>query len=192
MRPALRELLVSLDLEMNQPSRDIIQIGAVIGNVKTGEIVSRFGSFVNPQEPLDPRITQLTKITQADVDAAPFFINAYKALLKWLAPFDELRVLNPLTWSGGDTDKLYEQLLRTGLGVDNWPFGRRWLDVKTIFVAWRMAQGHEIQGGLARAMTKVGLNFNGQKHNALADAENTFRMYRALIKQFNVTGYLQG
>ena len=191
MRPPLRELVVALDLEMNQPSGDIIQIGAVMGNIKTGEIVSRFESKVNPQELLDPRIVQLTRIKQQDVDVAPFFIQAYQALLNWLAPYDDSRVLNPLTWSGGDTDKLFAQVLRSGLSGESWPFGRRWLDAKTLFVAWRMAQGHELQGGLARAMTKLGLSFIGQKHNALCDAENTFRIYRALLKQFNVTGYLQ-
>jgi len=40
----MKELLVSMDLELNQPSRRIIQIGAVIGNIRTGEIVSRFDS----------------------------------------------------------------------------------------------------------------------------------------------------
>lgn len=191
MRPPPRELLVSLDLEMNQPSRDIIQIGAVIGNIKTGEIVSRFDSKVNPRDHLDPRIVSLTGITQKEVDSAPALIQAYMSMCDWLRPFDEQRVLNPLTWSGGDTDALHDQVLPCGICEEDWVFGRRWLDVKTVFVAWRMAQGHELQGGLARAMTKLGLTFTGRKHNALCDAENTFRIYRALLKQFNVSGYLQ-
>ena len=64
----MKELLVSLDLELNQPSRRIIQIGAVIGNIRTGEIVSRFDSKVSPDEELSPAIAKLTKIKQEEVD----------------------------------------------------------------------------------------------------------------------------
>jgi inhibitor of KinA sporulation pathway (predicted exonuclease) len=33
-------------------------------------------------------------------------------------------------------------------------------------------------------MTKLGLAFQGRKHNALDDALNTFTMYRALLAEF--------
>ncbi len=187
LRP-VRELLISLDLEMNQPSRKIIQIGAVLGNVKTGVIVSRFESKVNPGEPLDPRIVDLTKITQCEVDAAPALAEAYVELCRWMAPYEGERVMNPVTWAGGDTETLRGEL---GLSEERWPFGRRWIDAKTLFIAWRMAQGRATEGGLARSMTKLGLAFSGQKHNARDDAENTFRIYCALVRQFNVSGYLQ-
>ena len=64
----MKELLVSLGLELNQPSRRIIQIGAVVGNIRTGEIVSRFDSKVSPDEELSPAIAKLTKIKQEEVD----------------------------------------------------------------------------------------------------------------------------
>jgi len=70
------------------------------------------------------------------------------------------------------------------LDRERWLFGRRWLDAKTLFVAWRMAQGRELQGGLGRSMTKLGLAFEGRQHNAIDDAENTFRIYRALLFEF--------
>ncbi len=63
----MKELLVSLDLELNQPSRRIIQIGAVIGNIRTGEFVSRFASKVSPDEELSPAIAKLAKIKQQEV-----------------------------------------------------------------------------------------------------------------------------
>jgi inhibitor of KinA sporulation pathway (predicted exonuclease) len=183
----MKNLLVSLDLEMNQPSGKIIQIGAVLGNVETGEILSEFESKVNPAESLAPAIIALTKITQAEVDQAPLLIDAYSALSLWLDKYAQLRVLNPVTWGGGDTETLRVQL---NMELERWPFGRRWIDTKTLYVAWRMAQGKDISGGLARAMTKLGLAFKGQKHNALDDATNTFRMYRALLKQFQLATYV--
>jgi inhibitor of KinA sporulation pathway (predicted exonuclease) len=177
----MKELLVALDLELNQPSNRIIQIGAVVGNIRTGRVLARFDSKVNPYETLDPRIIKLTGIKQQDVDNAPNLASAYEALRAWLLPYQAERVLNPITWGGGDSDMLREQL---GLDNESWLFGRRWIDAKTIFVAWRMAQGHEHQGGLAKSMTKLGLAFDGRKHNALHDAENTFLIYRALLKEF--------
>jgi hypothetical protein len=94
----MKELLVSLDLELNQPSRRIIQIGAVVGNIRTGEIVSRFDSKVSPDEELSPAIVKLTKIKQEEVDAAPKVREAYESLKRWLDPFAGDRVLNPITW----------------------------------------------------------------------------------------------
>jgi inhibitor of KinA sporulation pathway (predicted exonuclease) len=177
----MKELLVAIDLEMNQPSARIIQIGAVLGNVRTGKVLARFDVKVNPLETLDPRIIELTGITQIEVDTACTLAPAYKRLAAWLAPHAPQRPLNPLTWGGGDSDTLREQL---GLQDERWLFGRRWIDVKTLYVAWRMARGKDIQGGLAKAMTQLGLAFSGRKHNATHDAENTFRMYCALLAQF--------
>jgi len=177
----MKELIVSLDLEMNQPSQRIVQIGAVVGNVRTGEVLSQFDSKVNPGEPLSVRISELTGISPQEIESAPNLAVAGESLAAWLAPRDSIRLLNPLTWGGGDTEILRKQLELTD---ESWMFGRRWIDVKTLYVASRMAQGKEISGGLAKSMTKVGLTFRGRKHNALDDALNTFRMFRALLAEF--------
>jgi hypothetical protein len=52
----MKELIVALDLELNQPSRRVVQIGAVLGNVRTGEVVSQFDVKVNPGELFSLRI----------------------------------------------------------------------------------------------------------------------------------------
>jgi len=177
----MKELVVALDLELNQPSGRIVQIGAVLGNLRTGEVVSHFDAKVNPEEPFSSRIAELTGIGALELESAPSLAVAGEALAAWLTPRDSVRILNPLTWGGDDTVVLREQL---GLSQERWMFGRRWIDVKTLYVAWRMAQYKEISGGLAKAMTKLGLAFQGRKHNALDDALNTFRMYRALLAEF--------
>jgi inhibitor of KinA sporulation pathway (predicted exonuclease) len=182
-RSAMPPLIVSLDLEYNQPSRKIIQIGAIVGDLTTGEVVSRFSSFANPYEPLSPEIIKLCGIKQADVDGAPDINEAYRQLVEWLAPYESRRSLNALTWGGGDSEDLREAI---GIGREDkaWRFGRRWTDAKTVFTAWRAAHGRPWDGGLAKSMTKLGLAFQGRRHNALHDAENTFTVYVALLKQF--------
>jgi inhibitor of KinA sporulation pathway (predicted exonuclease) len=67
---------------------------------------------------------------------------------------------------------------------NQWKFGRRWLDVKTIYQHWRNSKGLSVQAGLAKAMTKMGLTFQGTKHQAPDDALNTFRVYHHLMKEW--------
>ena len=179
------DTIIALDLEMNQPiagtkeaKTPIIQIGAVSGNYKTGQILGEFCEFVNPVDTLNPEIITLTGIQQTDVDSAKSLTEVYHQLCHWLGPFKGRRLLNPLTWGGGDSE-----LLRSQLGDEAmlWPFGRRWFDAKTVFQTWRIANDEPLQGGLAKSMTKLGLNFSGQKHSAVDDARNTFRIYCALM-----------
>lgn len=66
---------VIVDLETTSPSVEnggrIIQIGMTF--VKNKKIVEHFDSFVNPAQPIDKKIQQLTHISPADVRDAPFF-----------------------------------------------------------------------------------------------------------------------
>lgn len=182
------EIFTALDLEMNQPSRKIIQIGAVVDNINTGEILERFSVFVNPKEKIAESITKLTKITQEDVDGGLTLQEAYSQLRDLHEKHSSF--INPITWGGNDGQELLNQVyprknwlqnLFDGKPIIGWCFGRRCLDAKTLFVSWRVANGRPIQGGLAKSLLKVGLRFNGQKHNAKDDAENTFHMYCKLL-----------
>lgn len=177
----MREVVVSLDLEFNQPSGKIIQIGAILGRVSTGDVISSFETKVNPGEPLANNIATLTGIDASELAAAPDICAAGRDLAEWLRPAESERLLNPLTWGGGDTESLRAEL---GLVGARWLFGRRWIDVKTLYIGWRMAQGKEGAGGLAKSMGLLGLEFLGRPHNALDDSLNTFRAFRALLAQF--------
>jgi DNA polymerase III epsilon subunit-like protein len=52
---------IALDLEMNQPSGKVIEVGVAIGNVNDGVLEMR-NWYVDPQEPIEEYITQLTGI----------------------------------------------------------------------------------------------------------------------------------
>lgn len=173
------EIFTSLDLEMNQPSKKIIQIGACVGNISTGQIFEKLSVFVNPEEHINPAITTLTKITQEDVNSGFTLEEAYRKLQKMHENYGAF--VNAITWGGGDSQELFNQLQIENPHFEGWCFGRRWIDAKTLFVSWRFANGQTIQGGLARSMTKVGLKFEGQKHNATDDAINTFKMYTKML-----------
>lgn len=196
--------LLSLDLELNQPSNKIIQIGACIGDIKTGEIVEKFDRLIKINEPLNPFITKLTGITEdALVTMGTSLNEAYVELLAMIKGH-KLGMVNPITWGGGDSKLLMDQVMHhkhlraswevvtTGVyNTDdtamNWPFGRRWLDIKTLFQFHQISRDQKVQAGLAKAMTKVGLKFQGTKHNALDDAVNTFHLAHYFVALNNKT-----
>ena len=74
---------IAVDLEMNQPSRKIIQIGAICFEPDTGKIVAKFHMFVNPGEPISPEIIELTHITDEMVNFAPNIQAAAQAFSKF-------------------------------------------------------------------------------------------------------------
>jgi len=181
---------LSLDLELNQPSNKIIQIGACVGDIETGEIVDRFSIFVNPHEELgycdggensSKTITDLTGITQDQVDNGVELREAYLQLVEFAKKYETF--INPITWGGGDSEAIRQQLYADPYNQNlSWIFGRRWIDAKTLFVSWRFANNEPIKGGLARSMLKLGLKFEGRKHDAEDDAVNTFRIYVKLLE----------
>ena len=170
--------ILSLDMEFNQPTNTIIQVGFVIGNLKSGEILHEYESHVYTQEKIIPYITDLTKIKQEDVDNAPYLIDVYQDIKKLHKVYGCFR--NCLTWGGGDSE-----LLRSSLDLDNemFVFGRRWIDAKTLFVSRCFAKGEKHQAGLAKALTRMDMKFEGTKHTAKDDAYNTFRIYRKLLEE---------
>ena len=166
--------VVSIDLEMNQPSGKIIQIGISVGNIETYEHLGRKNWIVDPKEEVTAFIENLTGITndRIKIEGVPLE-DASSSMFKYLSEFDDV-FINPVTWGGGDSIELRNQLENFD---DRWPFGRRWIDVKTLFVAWQMSRGEKPVGGLSKSMNKMGLVFDGRKHDAEDDAFNTLRMY---------------
>lgn len=172
---------MSFDLEMNQPSGTIIQVGYVVGDTDTGEILNRGCHNIYCEEEIAPRIELLTGVTQHDVNKGISLVDMYKILVDVHQKYNCFR--NPLTWGGGDSHELKTQLRVAGV-KDPHLFGRRWIDAKTLYVSYRLANGKPPQGGLAKAMLRLGLKFDGRKHNAGDDAYNTFLIYLKLLKFF--------
>lgn len=168
--------IISLDLEYNQPSEKIIEIGAVCGNLETGEVIDMYETQVNPEEELNPRITTLTGITQAMVERSPLLNIAGPDFLSWAESHKEFP--NFMTWGGGDSQDLRDQL-----SPEKWAFGNRWLDVKTAYIVYKQSQGtYKFRGGLAKSMITEGIPFKGKKHRALCDSYNTFIFYFNILK----------
>ena len=193
MNDYFKDTFIALDLEMNQPSNRIIQIGAAIGTYKDGDPIETFSAFINPFEVLDPRIIELTGITQDQVNNQGVNLGqGFDLLLTFMK--DKGVFINPVTWGGADGAELEKQLVSypispCGMCWGREPtqsiFGHRWLDAKTLYAAYRIANGRQPSGGLSRAMTHLGLAFKGRKHNAMDDAYNTLVMFRKMVSFYH-------
>lgn len=165
------------DLEMNQPSNTIIQVGACVGDLGTGQIVESLCDDVYAPEILSDFIVKLTGITQEDVRNGQDLPLVYDAFVDMYERHECDRQL--VVWGSGDVTTLKNQIPESS----KWPYSRRWLDVKTIYQAYCLANGWKMEGGLKKACNRLGVNFEGNAHNALVDAQNTFKLYYELLNR---------
>ena len=173
--------IMSIDCEFNQPSTLTIQIGCAVYSVRSGELLEKWETYVDPGEPILPFITELTGITDADVKGAPKIKEAYMRLKE--IHKKHKCFMNPLVWGSGvrnDSLSIYEE---SEVEEPNF-MGYRVLDAKTIYQSKMMFQNNEIRGGLKKACDNLGIGFEGTAHTALADAVNTFRLWHHLMGKF--------
>jgi len=192
----------SFDIECNQPSNEIIELGAVVGDTKMGLIIAKFSVLIKCSEPLSEWPKAHCKITDEMLATEGVtLIEGYEKLKSFITEHCKLKdgeVVNPLTWGGPDTEMLREQLARQGrvFAANNdradpkekFIFGSRSEDVKTIFRALCDANDLDRLGGLRKSMKRLELKFEGQTHRALPDALNTFLMYCKMLNLIKLGG----
>lgn len=168
-------IITCLDLEFNQPSKKIIQIGYCIGNLKTSAVVEVAEDNIRVDEPINPMITELTGVTDEDCKSG---VDIYWALGKLLGRHRVCKSQRSLwTWGGGDT-----MALMLATKDVKWPFAKRYTDVKTLYFFHALKHNLPIKGGLKASMASLGLQFDGDQHRAANDAVNTFKMACKLFK----------
>lgn len=184
--------ILSIDCEYNQPSGKTIQIGAAVYACRTGLLIDRLETYVNPGEPIGTEgrydMVTLTGITDRDVQGAPNIQEAYKMVQELHRKHKCFK--NPLVWGSGtrnDSQHIHEEAAiidpATGALAPNF-MGYRVLDVKSLFQSIQMFNNKTVRGGLENTCHTLGIGFEGRAHTALADAMNTFRVWHFLVKQF--------
>ena len=148
---------------------EIIEIGAVMVESETLEIISEFQTFIKPVR--NPNLTyfcrELTHIKQKDVDNAPLFKEAIKNLQKWLYQYD-----NFIFGSWGDYDrKQIEQ--DCNYHKIAYPINASHINIKKQFSD---TQGLKKRLGMKQALEYVNLPLDGTHHRGIDDARNIAKL----------------
>ncbi|MFK7873815.1 MAG: 3'-5' exonuclease [Oligoflexales bacterium] len=178
---------IVFDLEMNQPSGTIIEIGAVKVDLKNRRIEDRFQSFCRlDNEDLNPEITTLTNIQPEDLTKAPHFKDASLQFWKW---FSEAGCGKRLTAWGHDTDILKKACDKQSIP---YPEKIKVFDLCSISEVFRFAADFpkKHRGGLKSSLEGFQIPFEGSQHRALDDAQATaqlfIHLYQMARKSFQV------
>lgn len=163
------EATCSEDDSVPRNEMEIIEIGAVIAESLTYDIIDEFQTFVRPVR--HPRLTHfckdLTTIRQIEVDTAPAFPQAMQELRRWMRAYP-----HALFCSWGNYDRVQFERDCYFHRVD-YPFGKSHLNLKHEYA---IAQGLRKPVGMTVALRQVGLPLRGIHHRGIDDARNIARL----------------
>ena len=150
---------------------EIIEIGASLVSA-TGHEVAHFQRFVRPlRRPcLTPFCTELTHISQTQIDSAQPLRLVWPQFESWLEPH-RARLVGWGSWGDYDRRQLLQEWQQQGL--DSSLSGIAHHNLKQLFADKRQLKRAV---GLNGALQLAGLQFHGQQHRALEDARNTARL----------------
>lgn len=169
---------LALDLELNNKkdgtTPKIIEVGISIGSPQEPDNLQTFNWYLDPEEPIHPEIVKLTGITDELIKSRAVSHEVVAEELSALIKLHDAFV-NPICWGGNDAAELLQEFKDRDIIFPH--FGRRIIDVKTLFVFQQIVRGKSLVGGLRKSMIAHGLEFIGTPHRASVDAENTLRFF---------------
>lgn len=172
--------LVVFDLEANQPSGRIIEIGAIKlsreGKINTEDT---FQAFVNPNEELDPYVRNLCGITPGNLREGQQLNEAIAEFYTWAVKESKNIVL--CSWGNYDVAELRIQCKEARI---DYPFRGKSIDAKSI-ATWvsAMVKKNIASDGLTTMLNGWNCPFDnmlGNKHRALGDAYNTAKLLQTM------------
>lgn len=173
-------MLIVLDLEATcwaQPDlrlkSEIIEIGAVKVDLKTGQIIDTFDALIRPtvNPDLSDYCTNLTGITNDMVRGSEYFWQVYPKFVSWAGAKK-----NGLIGAWGDYDS---RALRRDVELHNldWNLTERYLNISHFYT---LRKGGK-KRGLLKAATECGVVFEGPQHRALSDAMVAAKVFMTLF-----------
>jgi inhibitor of KinA sporulation pathway (predicted exonuclease) len=167
------EATCSNDGSVKRHQMETIEIGTVIADAKTFDVLGEQSIFVKPIicTQLTEFCTELTGITQKDVDVGvgfPFAIKLLNEFIESNTGLDHVGVF--CSWGAFDKNLLHRDCILHGIP---YPFSSEHVNLKT---ALSLNQGRKKQYGTLRALRLCGMEFEGDHHRGIDDARNMARM----------------
>lgn len=178
---------IAVDLELNQPSNKIIQIGAAAFCTDQG-LTSTFNAYVDPEEDINWDY-RLGGVEISLVELLPSYFPGQwfqhkLPLTDALSNFEQWRRDNQcgkkiVQWGSGD---LY--LLRKADTTNILPRHFRDLDAKLVYqFLWQPASRLPKRSGLSRACRGMGVSPPEYPHDAMYDAQATGDLFLKMYRQ---------
>lgn len=175
-----RRNYIILDLEATcwrkgtRPARmEIIEFGAVMLAAPSMAVIDEFSCFVRPvNEPeLSEFCTELTSITQHDVDGADTFPTVLENFLKWIGPGH----FTLCSWGAYDLRQLIVDCERHSI-----PFPKslkNHINLKKTFCDLKRIK----PCGMKRALRILGIPLEGKHHRGIDDARNIVKIAQVIL-----------
>lgn len=161
---------VVIDLEttgLNPKLDKIIEIGAV--KVRDGKATDKFSTFVNPGKKLPERIVEITGITDADLEGAPFIEDVFPEFMEFIG--DDVLLGHNLIFD-------YSFVKKAAVNL-KMKFERAGID--TLRISRRFLTGLESRN-LGFLCEHYGIHLDA--HRAYNDAFATHLLYEKLYEQY--------
>jgi inhibitor of KinA sporulation pathway (predicted exonuclease) len=158
---------------------EIIEIGLARVDLGTLERIDKRAILVRPQQSkVSPFCTELTSLTQEEVDSGVMLTEALNVLR---TEYDsENRIF--VSWGDYDRNQFHRNCQDFGL---RYPFGPTHLNIKTLF---SIANGIKQELGLDEAMKRLGLKLEGRHHRGVDDAWNIAQVFCSVMRRLRRGG----
>jgi inhibitor of KinA sporulation pathway (predicted exonuclease) len=155
-------------------TNEIIEIGVCPLDLKSGERLEKRSIIVRPkQSRVSAFCTQLTTLTQAQVDVGLTFMEACEILRR------QFRSREQIWASFGDYDRNQFQKQCDAADLP-YPFGPRHINVKTLFA---LSRGLNAEVGMNEALEILNLPLEGTHHRGDDDAWNIAGILARLLSK---------
>lgn len=160
---------------------EIIEIGAVRLETASGPVIDEFASFIRPiaHPTLSAFCTELTSITQAQVDGADHFWEVFPRFLEWAGtePFVFC------SWGEYDRNQIRRDCKRHKFPYP--PALERHLNLKKEFA--RQTGSGPI--GMAGALAQLGIPLVGTHHRGIDDSRNIAKIAQQILPQWEESNH---
>ena len=150
---------------------EIIEIGAVMVEMKNLTPVDEFQTFVKPVR--HPVLTEfcrkLTTITQSEVESAPRYPEAAERLQNWLSKYGDFQLFWG-SWGEYDRRQFKQDSEFHGLPL---PVGYRHVNFKKLF---RHSQGLKGRYAMPEALELANFTLEGTHHRGIDDTRNIVKL----------------
>lgn len=169
--------LIVVDVETSgKPDNRIVEIGAV-RITEDLQMADEFEMMIDGR-PLDPEVIAIHGITNEMLEGKPTFLQAWRVWADWCSQFKPY-VFG--TWSDFDGTTFRDEYKRINV---HYPHPGHALDVKSI-VWWECLKAGYYSRTLPvdRALSILGIPFDGVRHRGLADAKMEAKLFQYVAVQ---------